>query len=1293
MDQSKSEGAALKALLVSDLVASTRLVEELGDESAARLFDRHDRLARDLLAEHSGLEIDKTDGFLLLFDRPIHAVLYALQYHRALADFGQAEGVELAARAGIHLGEIVLRTNPPEDVARGAKPLEVDGLAKPTAARLMSLAAGGQTLLTHAAFDLARRGAVDRASGTADLRWLAHGRYLFKGLGEPIEVFEVGVVGEAPLTPPAGSAKVTRTLGEDVVLGWRPAPGLKVPQRKRWRVERKLGEGGFGEVWLAAHGKTHERRVFKFCYEAARLRALQREITLFRLLKEELGERDDIARILDWNLEEPPYFIESEYTGGGDLVDWAAKVGGLAKVPLKDRLELVAQVAEALAAAHSVGVLHKDVKPTNILITRDAKGRPRARLTDFGVGMLLEPARLAEAGITVLGFTETTPGTPIADGGTRLYTAPEILEGRAPSVQADVYALGIVLYQMTVGDLSRALAPGWRREIADELLREDIAAAVDGAPERRLGDARQLAWRLRSIDERRARNAAKERLREEAKLARETLERFRRRRRLAAVVLSAALLFAVTMGFLARRIAQEAERANTEASRARDMARVAVAREWLDRDPTRSAAVLLEIEHPQQIPQTATLMREVLTHSLAPLEWRYQSWTVAFWDRPGQRLVMASLDGTIHLREFADSDQLVETTTVTFTMDGGITDVAWSPDNRRIAVSASDGTVHIWSAVERNEALVLDHPSKVNSLSWGPDGQSLATALDDGTARAWLLNGKLEPIVFTGHEGAVTQVAFDATGDRVVTVSPDRTARIWNLDGRELAVLSGHTGPVGSARFSPAGDRILTLDGSARIWDGDGRGKPFVLRGHKGPILDAKWSPDGQRIATGSDDGTARIWNLDGREPMVLAGHDAIVSAITWSSNGRQLATASFDGTVRVWRTDKKSQPIVLLGHDAPLFLIAFQPGDKHLLACDADGVVRIWKLSAQREVTTLTEHRGWVYSARFDPEGARVATVSDDGTARIWDLERHGDPLALHGHGATVYGVAWSPDGTRLATASTDRTIRIWDSAAGTELAVLRGHDMPVQNVSWSPDRRYIASASYDKTARIWEVDLLPDRGSAPIVLRGHSHFVYSITWSPDSKRVATASQDGTARIWEVATGSGSIVHRHTVALMTIDWNPAAQQVLIGAVDGAVWTLQPDGSDAARLLGSHAGAVLQANWSLDGSHFATASWDGTAKIWQADGRGDPILLSGHEGPVSSVSFSPDGERVITSSKDRTARIWRLRFDVSKLLPELRAATAICLTPDFRERTLGELPAEALAAYTQCERAHGRSGR
>jgi len=244
---------ALKTLLMTDLVDSTALVDALGDYRAAQVFERFDRLARDLLVQHDGIEIDKTDGFLLLFDRPVNAVWYALAFHEALAELSSELDVKLAARAGIHLGEVVLRQNPPEYVVRGAKPLEIEGLAKPMAARLMSLAQGTQTLMTRSAFDVARRAAVGHTETPEDIRWIDHGQFQLKGIVEPQAVCEVGRKNRAPLSAPPDSEKVWRVsaIKNGDPTDWRPASGLVVPGREGWRLERKLGEGDCTELWLA----------------------------------------------------------------------------------------------------------------------------------------------------------------------------------------------------------------------------------------------------------------------------------------------------------------------------------------------------------------------------------------------------------------------------------------------------------------------------------------------------------------------------------------------------------------------------------------------------------------------------------------------------------------------------------------------------------------------------------------------------------------------------------------------------------------------------------------------------------------------------------------------------------------------------------------------------------------------------------------------------------------------------------------------------------------------------------
>ena len=208
-----SEGTFVKTLVITDLVASTRMTEELGDIRASEIFGRQDRLARDMLAQYNGTEVDKTDGFLLFFDRPIEAVHFAMAYHRALDELSAEIGVVVATRVSIHLGEVVVRRNIDKDIARGANAVEVEGLAKPFTARLMGLAIGKQTLLSRSAFDVARRAAVGLKCEHGELRWVAHGSYILKGVEEPVEVFEVGVEGFGPLTAPPDTEKARRGVG------------------------------------------------------------------------------------------------------------------------------------------------------------------------------------------------------------------------------------------------------------------------------------------------------------------------------------------------------------------------------------------------------------------------------------------------------------------------------------------------------------------------------------------------------------------------------------------------------------------------------------------------------------------------------------------------------------------------------------------------------------------------------------------------------------------------------------------------------------------------------------------------------------------------------------------------------------------------------------------------------------------------------------------------------------------------------------------------------------------------
>ncbi len=372
--------------------------------------------------------------------------------------------------------------------------------------------------------------------------------------------------------------------------------GDQPPLRPHWRLLRRLGYGGHGEAWLGEHLKTGERRVFKFALDARALGSLKREITLFRVLREGLGERDDVVEVLDWNLDEPPCYVECEFVAAGDLRQWAADRGGMAALPPALRLDILARIADGVAAAHSVGVLHKDLKPGNVLVHGEDTA-PRIKLTDFGSGGVVDPERLKALGITRLGFTRAG-ATADSSSGTPLYLAPEVLIGQPATVKADIYGLGVMLYQLAIGDLERPLAPGWESDIDDPLLREDIAIAVHGDPAGRLDSAAELAERLRTLPERHAERAR----RQDAERAQARLRAMRARRGWLLALL--ATLLAGTA--LSTWLYLGADRARTEAE--------AVGR-FVTRD-------MLAIANPNLGPTRAISLTEVLTRAAGMIDAR-----------------------------------------------------------------------------------------------------------------------------------------------------------------------------------------------------------------------------------------------------------------------------------------------------------------------------------------------------------------------------------------------------------------------------------------------------------------------------------------------------------------------------------------------------------------------------------------------------------------------------------------------------------------------------------------------
>src|SRR5687768_5623340 len=248
----------LRTILLTDLCDSTSLVERLGDGPATELFRAHDHLVLQLQQQWRGRLIDRSDGLLLLFERPIDGLGFALDYVRELREMGDARRLDLRARAGLHVGEVLTWRNSDEAVSVGAKPLEVEGLAKPMAARLMAMARPGQILLSAVAEPLAHRAARELGERGQHLLWKSHGRWRFKGVPDGQQIYEVGEPGIAPLRMPPNTPKAWRDLplwrrpaalaaeaaiiagiGVGVWFVTRPAPAIAFNQRD-WVVVADL---------------------------------------------------------------------------------------------------------------------------------------------------------------------------------------------------------------------------------------------------------------------------------------------------------------------------------------------------------------------------------------------------------------------------------------------------------------------------------------------------------------------------------------------------------------------------------------------------------------------------------------------------------------------------------------------------------------------------------------------------------------------------------------------------------------------------------------------------------------------------------------------------------------------------------------------------------------------------------------------------------------------------------------------------------------------------------------------
>jgi WD40 repeat protein/serine/threonine protein kinase len=904
------------------------------------------------------------------------------------------------------------------------------------------------------------------------------------------------------------------------------------------------------------------------------------------------------------------------------------------------------QVAQALEYAHKQGVLHRDVKPSNLLL--DTAGT--VWVTDFGLAKADDQENLTRTGDIL---------------GTFRYMPPEAFEGKSDS-RSDVYSLGLTLYELL------ALRPAFDERERNRLIKQvtttearpldrlnraiprDLVTvvhkAIEREPGRRYPTAGELAADLQRF------------LQDEPIRARrlspwERVRRWGRRNPVVAgltaavlVVLLAGVAFSMFFALQARDKAAVAERRAEEVGRERDagqrllyaanlnLAQIA----WKEGQVSR----LRELLDGQRPERTRGL-------DLRSLEW-------AYWDRLSQS-ELNRLEGHA---SYPNS-------------------VACSPDGRLAAsygaVEGADGEVIVWDLVASRKLAAFSRPGRgrgqvcfhregrwlvvVRSVS--PKGFEWTAghvkALDVMT---WDCEAHHErsqrtlplPDGFVFEDSALS---ISPDGQRLAAGSRDGQIKVWDWEaGQELLELRGHTREVLTVAFSPdgtllasgSGSGLLGEPGELKLWDAaTGRELLNIPRSPHG-VTAVAFSPDGRRLATGTGDrggiGEANLWDVtSGQELLRISGESEAVNFLVFSPDGQGLATCGWlRPGVRLWDT-RTGQNLLSIHGDvrAP---VAFSPDGRQLLARGGKKTLAVWDavqnpaFRSLRVCKTLengsmaltpdgrllatdgndTIRGGKVWDARtgehlldipgrnavFHPDSRRLAFIDSwDNSVHVWDVPAGQEQLRLQGHTSWVRGLVFSPDGRLLAGAGNGGTVRLWDLATGTEIARCQGHTGNVVKVVFSPDGRRLVSAGQDTTVRVWDVP----GGRELLTFREHAAEVAGVSFSPDGLLIASEDRKHNLILWDSATGN--VKHA-----LNIGSGPAGDVCFT-----------PDGRRLVALAGME------------------------VKVWDVATGQETISFGDSSSRKYRLLLSADGQLVLAGNMDGTVTIW----DARPLTPELRA--------------------------------------